>query len=68
MICCLNKSVFAIIKQYYKRETVEMAEQFQFFKRVQRDMEGVAEYIAELRKLGKLATLVSAYTPPSVTN
>ena len=41
------------MKQHYKRETVEIAERFKFFKRVQQDTEGVSDYIAELRKLGK---------------
>ena len=34
------------------QDTVEIAERFKFFKRMQQDKEGVAEYLAELRKLG----------------
>ena len=41
------------MKQHYKKETVKIAEQFKFFKRVQHDDEEVADYVAELRRLGK---------------
>ena len=41
------------MRQHYKRDTVEIAERFKFLKHVQQDREGVAEYVAELRKLGK---------------
>ena len=41
------------MSQHYKRETVDIAERFKFFKRAQQDTEGVAQYIAELRKLAK---------------
>ena len=37
----------------YKKDTVEIAERFKFFKRVQQEKESVADYIAELRKLSK---------------
>ena len=47
------EQILSTMKQHYKRETVEIAERFKFFKPVQQDTEGVAEYIAELRKLGK---------------
>jgi len=41
------------MKQHYKKNTVEIAERFKFFKRVQCDNEEAAEYVAELWKLGK---------------
>ena len=47
------EQIFATVRQYYKRKTVEIAEQFKFFKCVELDTEGVAEYIAEYSKLGK---------------
>ena len=47
------EQILSTMKQHYKRETVEIVERFKFFKCVQQDTEGVAEYIAELRKLGK---------------
>ena len=49
----LLEQILSTMKQHYKRETVEIAERFKFFKCVQQDMEGVAECITELRKLGK---------------
>jgi len=45
------------MKQHYKKNTVEIAERFKFFKRVQCDNEEVAEYVAELRKLAILVTI-----------
>ena len=53
------EQIVATISQHYKRETVDIAERFKFFKRAQQDMEGVALYIAELRKLAKIATLAN---------
>ena len=47
------EQIVATMSQHYKRETVDIAEHFKFFKRVQKDTEGVAQYIAELRKLAK---------------
>ena len=41
------------MKQHYKKETVEIAEHLKFFKHVQHDDEEVADYVAELRRLGK---------------
>ena len=41
------------MKQHYKKETVEIAKRFNFFKRVQHDDEEVADYMGELRRLGK---------------
>ena len=51
-----NVSLTAIVTtmtQHYKKDTVEIAERFKFFKRVQHERESVADYIAELRKLSK---------------
>ena len=45
--------IITSMKQHYKKETVEIAERFKFFKRVQHDDEEVADYVAELRRLGK---------------
>ena len=39
--------------QHYKKDTVEIAERFKFFKQVQQENESVADYVAELRKLSK---------------
>ena len=47
------EQIVATMSQHYKRETVDIAERFKFFKRAQQDTEGVAQYIAELRKLAK---------------
>ena len=47
------EQIVATMSQHYKRETVEIAECFKFFKRAQQDMEGAAQYIAEFRKLAK---------------
>jgi len=41
------------MKQHYKKETVEIAERFKFFKRVQQQQESLADFLAELRKLTK---------------
>ena len=41
------------MRDHFKKDTVEIAERFKFFKRMQQNNEGVAEYLAELRKLGK---------------
>ena len=41
------------MKGHYKKETVEIAERFKFFKRVQQDKESLADYSAELRTLAK---------------
>ena len=49
----LLEQILSSMRQHYKRETVEIAERLKFFKHMQQDTEGVAEYIAELRKLGK---------------
>ena len=51
--------IVTTMRQHYKRDTVEIAERFKFFKRVQQDRKGVAEYVAELRKLGKPVILAS---------
>ena len=47
------EQIVATMNQHYKRETVEIAERFKFFKCTQQDTEGGAQYIAELRKLAK---------------
>lgn len=41
------------MKGHYKKETVEIAEHFKFFKRVQQDKESLADYLAGLRTLAK---------------
>ena len=41
------------MKGHYKKETVEIAKRFKFFKRVQQDKESLADYLAELRTLAK---------------
>ena len=38
---------------HYRPKTIEIAERFKFFKRIQREKESVAEFIAELRTLAK---------------
>ena len=45
--------IITMMRDYFKKDTVEIAERFKFFKRMQQDNEGVAEYLAELRKLWK---------------
>lgn len=45
--------IVTFMKQHYKRETVEIAERFKFFKRVQQENEPLVDYLAELRKLAK---------------
>ena len=45
--------IVTTMTQHYKKDTVEIAERFKFFKRVQQEKESVADYIAELRKLSK---------------
>ena len=45
--------IITTMRDHFKKDTVEIAERFKFFKRMQQDNEGVAEYLAELRKLGK---------------
>ena len=45
--------IIAAMKLHYKKETVEIAERFKFFKRVQHEDEEVPDYVAELRRLGK---------------
>ena len=42
-----------LMKEHYKRDTIEIAECFKFFKRVQEEQETLANYLAELRKLVK---------------
>jgi len=46
--------IVATMKQYYKKNTVEINERFKIFKRVQYVNEEVADYMAKLRKLGKI--------------
>ena len=50
------------LAEHYRPDTVEIAERFKFFKRQQNDEEGVTEYMAELRKLAKHATLAVIWT------
>ena len=47
------KQILTAIRQYYKRETVEIVEW-----PVQQDTKGVVEYIAEIKKLGKTCSFV----------
>jgi len=42
-----------LMKEHYKKDTIEIAERFKFFKRVQEEQETLANYLAELRKLAK---------------
>lgn len=46
--------IFEYMKEHYKKETVEIAERFKIFKRVQQEKESLAEYLEKLRKLAKL--------------
>ena len=43
--------IVTTMTQHYNKDTVEIAERFKFFKRVQHDKETVADYLAELRRL-----------------
>ena len=38
---------------HYKLQTIEIAEQFKFFKRMQKPLKPVVEFMSELRKLAK---------------
>ena len=42
-----------LMQEHYKKDTIEIAERFKFFKRVQQEQETLANYLAELRKLAK---------------
>ena len=42
-----------LMKEHYKKDTIEIAEHFKFFKRVQQEQETLTNYLAELRKLAK---------------
>ena len=42
-----------LMKEHYKKDTIEIAERFKFFKRAQQEQETLANYLAELRKLTK---------------
>ena len=42
-----------LMKEHNKKDTIEIAERFKFFKRVQEEQETLANYLAELRKLAK---------------
>ena len=42
--------IITTIRDHLKKDAVEIAERFKFFKRVQQDNEGVAEYLAKLRE------------------
>ena len=46
-------AILTAMKQHYKKDTVEIVERFKFFKRMQRDKETVADYVAELCRLSK---------------
>ena len=46
-------AIVTTMTQHYKKDTVEIAERFKFFKRVQQEKESVADYVAELRRLSK---------------
>ena len=46
-------AILTVMTQHYKKDTVEKAERFKFFKRMQRDKETVADYVTELRRLSK---------------
>ena len=45
--------IMDLMKEHYKKDTIEIAERFKFFKRVQQEQEMLANYLAELRKLAK---------------
>ena len=50
----LNLSqIMELMQEHYKKDTIEIAERFKFFKRVQQEQETLANYLAELRKLAK---------------
>ena len=42
-----------LMKEHYKKDTIEIVERFKFLKRVQEEQETLANYLAELRKLAK---------------
>ena len=42
-----------LMKEHYKKDTIEIAEHFKFFKRVQLEQETLTNYLAELRKLAE---------------
>ena len=46
-------AIVTTMTQHYKKDTVEIAERFKFFKRVQQEKELVADYVAELQRLSK---------------
>ena len=45
--------IMELMQEHYKKDTIEIAERFKFFKRVQQEQETLANYLAELRKLAK---------------
>jgi len=46
-------AILTAMTQHYKKDTVEKAERFKSFKRMQRDKETVADYVTELCRLSK---------------
>jgi len=42
-----------LMREHYKKDTIEIAERFKFFKRTQQEQETLANYLAELRRLAK---------------
>ena len=46
-------AIVTSMTQHYKKDTVEIAERFKFFKRVQQEKESVADYVPELRRLSE---------------
>ena len=47
------QQIMELMQEHYKKDTIEIAERFKFFKRVQQDQETLANYLADLRKLAK---------------
>ena len=46
-------TIVETLATHYRPDTIEIAERYKFFKRQQGGAEGVAEYVAELRRLAK---------------
>ena len=47
------EAIMELLVAYYKPQTIEIAERFKFFKRMQKPSETVTEFMSELRTLAK---------------
>ena len=47
------KAIMELLVGHYKSQTIEIAEHFKFFKRMQKPSEPVVEFMSELRKMAK---------------